>query len=330
MFTKKQNLLETIHGGHPDRFVNQFEAFKIIKNSPYFANNPAPAKGELNVVDAWGVTQSFPEGTPGAFPVHTPEKIVIKDITHWRDYVKAPQVKYPEAAWEPYMELVDQIDRNEYFVTPMVYPGIFERCHYLLEIQNCLINFYEEPEAMHELIDFITEWELAYAEEFCTHYHPDALFHHDDWGSQISTFLSPDMFAEFYVPAYKKVYGYYKEHGVKVILHHSDSFAATLVPHMIEMGIDIWQGVMNTNNIPELIKKYGGQISFMGGIDSATVDHPGWTMEDVKRETAKACKENGKLYFIPSTTIGGPMSIFPGVYQAVTEEIDKQSSIYFK
>ena len=256
MLTKKQNLLETIRGGHPDRFVNQFEAFKIVKNSPYFANNPAPARGELNIVDAWGVTQSFPEGTPGAFPVHTPEKIVIKDITHWRDYVKAPQVKYPEAAWEPYLEMVDQIDRNEYFVTPMVYPGIFERCHYLLEIQNCLINFYEEPEAMHELIDFITEWELAYAEEFCTHYHPDALFHHDDWGSQISTFLSPDMFAEFYVPAYKKVYGYYKEHGVQVIVHHSDSFAATLVPYMIDMGIDIWQGVMNSNNIPELIKQY--------------------------------------------------------------------------
>ena len=330
MLTKKQNLLETIRGGHPDRFVNQFEAFKIVKNSPYFANNPAPARGELNIVDAWGVTQSFPEGTPGAFPVHTPEKIVIKDITHWRDYVKAPQVKYPEAAWEPYLEMVDQIDRNEYFVTPMVYPGIFERCHYLLEIQNCLINFYEEPEAMHELIDFITEWELAYAEEFCTHYHPDALFHHDDWGSQISTFLSPDMFAEFYVPAYKKVYGYYKEHGVQVIVHHSDSFAATLVPYMIDMGIDIWQGVMNSNNIPELIKQYGGQISFMGGIESAKVDYPGWTMEDVEREAAKACQENGKLYYIPGTTIGGPMSIFPGVYQAVSEEIDKQSKICFK
>ena len=330
MLTKKQNLLETIRGGHPDRFVNQFEAFKIVKNSPYFANNPAPARGELNIVDAWGVTQSFPEGTPGAFPLHTPEKIVIKDITHWRDYVKAPQVKYPEAAWEPYLEMVDQIDRNEYFVTPMVYPGIFERCHYLLEIQNCLINFYEEPEAMHELIDFITEWELAYAEEFCTHYHPDALFHHDDWGSQISTFLSPDMFAEFYVPAYKKVYGYYKEHGVQVIVHHSDSFAATLVPYMIDMGIDIWQGVMNSNNIPELIKQYGGQISFMGGIESAKVDYPGWTMEDVERETAKACQENGKLYYIPGTTIGGPMSIFPGVYQAVSEEIDKQSKICFK
>ena len=30
MLTTKQNLLETIHGGHPDRFVNQYEAFKMV------------------------------------------------------------------------------------------------------------------------------------------------------------------------------------------------------------------------------------------------------------------------------------------------------------
>lgn len=330
MLTKKQNLLETIRGGHPDRFVNQFEAFKIVKATPYFDHNPAPVPGGPDVVNAWGVTLSYPQGNPGAFPVHTGDKIVIKDITHWRDYVKAPQVKYPEAAWEPYLKMVEEIDRKEYFVTPMVFPGIFEQTHYLLEIQNCLINFYEEPECMKELIDFLGDWELAYAEEICSHYHPDALFHHDDWGSQISTFISPEMFEEFLLPAYKKVYGYYKSHGVEVICHHSDSYAATLVPYMIEMGIDIWQGVMNSNHIPELIQKYGGQISFMGGIDSATVDKPGWTREEVAREVERACRENGKLYFIPGASQGGPMSTFPGVYQALTEEIDKQSRIMFQ
>ncbi len=307
-----------------------YEDFKICKNTPYFANNPAPVKGGPEVVNAWGVTLSYPENTPGAFPVHTPDKIVIKDVTHWRDYVTAPQVKYPESVWEPFIAEIEKIDRNEYFVTPMVYPGLFEQTHYLMEIQECLINFYEEPEAMHELIDFLAEWELAYAEEICRHYHPDVLFHHDDWGSQISTFLSPEMFEEFYFPAYKQIYGYYKEHGVQVIVHHSDSYAATLVPMMIDMGIDIWQGVMNSNNIPELIQKYGGQITFMGGIDSASVDHPGWTQEDAVRETAKACRECGTKYFILSLSQGGPFSTYPGVYQAVTGEIDKQSKIYFK
>ena len=137
--------------------------------------------------------------------------------------------------------------------------------------QNALINFYEEPEYTQELIDYLTEWELEYAEKICKYLKPDAIFHHDDWGSQTSTFISPDMFEEFILPSYKKIYGYYKSHGVELIVHHSDSYAATLVPYMIDMGIDIWQGTMSSNNIPELIQKYGDQITIMGGIDSASV-----------------------------------------------------------
>ena len=98
---------------------------------------------------------------------------------------------------------------------------------------------------------------------------------------------------------------------------------------MIDMGIDIWQGVMTSNNIPELIKKYGGKISFMGGVDSASVDHPGWTRDEVKREVRRACQEYGKLYFIPGASQGLDMSTFEGVYEAMTEEIDNCSKEMF-
>ena len=329
MLTKRQNLLETIHGGHPDRFVNQYEAFGVVQGSPFGLRNPKPNYGDLNVVNAWGITRSWPKGTPGAFPVHDPAHIVIKDIEHWRDYVKVPRVVYDAQEWEPFIAKAEAIDRKEQFVTPFVAPGVFEQCHYLLEIQNCLMAFYEYPDEMHEIIDCITEFELDYAAEICKYLKPDALFHHDDWGSQRSPFLSPEMFREFYKPAYEKIYGYYKSHGVELIIHHSDSYAATLVPDMIDMGIDIWQGVMTTNNIPELIQKYGGKISFMGGIDSASVDYEGWTQDVVAREVDRACRECGKLYFIPNASQGLPVSTFPGVYDALSEEIDKASKRYF-
>ena len=92
-------------------------------------------------------------------------------------------------------------------MTQFIAPGIFEQCHYLQEIQNALINFYEEPEYTQELIDYLTEWELEYAEKICKYLKPDAIFHHDDWGSQTSTFISPDMVEEFILPSYKKIYG---------------------------------------------------------------------------------------------------------------------------
>ena len=182
---------------------------------------------------------------------------------------------------------------------------------------------------MHDLISYITEYELEFAECLCSYVHPDAVFHHDDWGTQISTFMAPEMFAEFYLEPYKQVYGYLHDHGVELIVHHSDSYCETLVPYMIEMGIDIWQGVMTTNNIPAMIEKYGGQISFMGGINSATIDHANWSAEQIESEVRRACTEYGKLYFIPGASQGGPNSTFPGVYECVDEMIDKVSADLF-
>ena len=87
MPTKRQNLLETIRGGKP-------------------------------VVNQWGVTISFPEDMPGPFPVHDEEFIVCKDPEHWRDYVKAPSIDYTDEDWAPFVKAVEEIARDEYFVTP--------------------------------------------------------------------------------------------------------------------------------------------------------------------------------------------------------------------
>lgn len=327
MLTKRENLLETIRGGHPDRFVNQFEAFSMI-NNPLRRRVTRPKPGGPPVKDLWGVTMSLPIGTPGQFPVHDAEHIVLKDITHWQDYVKAPSLDFSEEEWAPLVEAANTVDRNEQFVTPMFAPGIFEQMHHLMSIQEAFVAFYDEPDCVKELLHYITDFELQLAEQVCNHLHPDALFHHDDWGSQISSFFSPEMFRKFFVPEYKRLYGYYRDQGVEVIVHHSDSYAANLVPDMIDIGIDIWQGCLTTNNIPELIRNYGSAISFMGGINNGVVDISSWTPELIEQEVDSICSQCSH-YFIPNTTMGGPSSIFPGVYDAVTKAIDRASKKYF-
>ena len=326
MLTIRENLMETITGGNPDRFVKQFEFMEIIDEVP---SAGAPMAEGTEWHTDWGVYYRWPKGQIGGFPVHDDEHIVIKDITKWRDYVKAPTVDFPEESWAAAIEHANSVDRNEKFVTVFHAPGVFEMTHHLMRMENALLAYYEEPEAMHELIDYITEYEINRAKVLIDHLHPDCLYHHDDWGSQNSTFLSPDMFEEFIFPAYKKIYGFYKENGVKLIVHHSDSYAATLVPFMIEAGVDIWQGVMTTNNTPELIKKYGGQLSFMGDIDSGVVDFPGWTPENAEKHVRNAVERCGKKYFIPGLSQGGPYSSFPGVFDEVNKIIDKVSKEMF-
>ena len=100
MLTKRQNLMETIRGGNPDRFVNQYEPFAISFATPYTAKYPQPTYGGEPTVDGWGVTKSWPVGTPGSFPIHDAEHIVCKDIENWRDYVKAPSLDFTDEDWD--------------------------------------------------------------------------------------------------------------------------------------------------------------------------------------------------------------------------------------
>lgn len=222
-----------------------------------------------------------------------------------------------------FAEQYAQLDGERAYKAAFIAPGIFENCHHMGEIANTLVNLFEYPDEMHDLIKYLTDWELEMAEGICSHLHPDMLFHHDDWGSQKSTFMSPAMWEDFFVEPYKQLYGYYHDHGVELVVHHSDSYAATLVPGMIEMGIDVWQGCFSTNNLPELIKKYGDKISFMGGIENMLVDFDGWTPENNRDVIRKTIEECGIHSFIPCIAQGGPGSVFPGVYASMCEEIDK-------
>jgi hypothetical protein len=326
MLTIRQNLLETMKGGNPDRFVKQYEYLELIMESPL---PDLPLRPGTDVTDKWGISWTWPEGQLGAMPVHDDEHIVLKDINAWKDYVHAPGVEYPEDVWVPAIAHAEAANRNEKFVSPWMPFGLFEMCHHLMGIEGALMGFYDAPDCMHELIAYLTQHKLNMADQIIEHLHPDAIFQHDDWGSQCSTFLSPDMFRTFFLEPWKKIYSYWKQHGVELVVHHSDSFAATLVPDMIEMGIDIWQGVMTDNNTPELIKQYGSQITFMGDIDSGPVDVVDWTPELVAEHVEKACRRCGIHHFIPNLTQGGNDSSFPGVYDAVNNAIDQMSKIMF-
>lgn len=330
MLTPRENLLAMLRCGKPERYPNQFDAFNLQWClTPHDVRYPQPEYGGPPVPNALGVTFIWPEGTPGAFPIHDEAHTVIKDIENWRDYVKMPDLNFSQEEWDWIEAEARKVDRKEQFVTAFAWPGLLEYCHHLMGIEECMVAFYTNPEEMHELIDFLTEFELKLAGMACDHYHPDALYRQDDWGTQQSTFISKEMFREFFLAPTKRIYDYWRSRGVEVIIHHSDSYCETFVPEMIEMGIDIWQGALTTNNIPKIIHEYGDKIAIMGCIDNGRVDRADWTKEAITEEVRRVCQWAGTRSFIPNTTYGAPMSTYEGVYEAVTEAIDKMSQELF-
>lgn len=329
MLTAKENMRQAIIGGNPDRFVNQYEGVQLLFDPFSMFHNPMCQKGQENIKNAWGVYYSFPENTPGGFPVHTPEKIVVKDIENWKEYVHAPVLDIPQEEWDQAQGMYDAVDSEKSFKATFVAPGLFEQTHHLCSIDKALLYYVMYPDEMKDMIKYITEFELKYAEGICSHLHPDVIFHHDDWGSETNSFLRPEMFEDCFLDCYKQIYGYYHDHGVEFVIHHSDSYAANLVPYMIEMGIDVWQGCMESNDVPGLLKKYAGQIAFMGNIDNKAVDFDGWTQADCEKATLRALEGMPLTSYIPCITQGGPGSVYPGTYAGITQTIDEYNEKKF-
>ena len=330
MLTAKENLRETLKpDGHPDRFVNSYEFMKVAFG-PNILGNPMPTYGQLDVVNSWGVTYSYPEGTPGPVPLDTPDKVLIDDIEDWKEYLKAPSTDYPDALWEVSQGMMDAIDGDKAFKACFVAPGLFEQVHAFMGITEALMAYMTNEDEMHDMLKYLTEWELQVAEQLCSHLHPDAILHHDDWGSEQNSFLRPEMFDEYFTEHYKQIYQYYHEHGVEVIVHHSDSYCANLIDYMLEMGIDIWQGCMRSNDVPALVEKYKGQpITFMGNIDNKQVDFDGWTVEDCEKAALSALEGMEPHQYIPSITQGGPGSVYPGTYMELIKAVDAYNAKTF-
>jgi uroporphyrinogen-III decarboxylase len=222
------------------------------------------------------------------------------------------------------------VDTTKAYKAVFWVPGLFEQCHHLGEITNILMDLMLYGDEMHDLIKYITEYELRMAELICKKLQPDCLFHHDDWGSRTSTFMNPDMFEEFFVEPYKEIYHYYKTHGCELIIHHSDIYGATLVPYMKEMGIDVWQGCMSSNNLPELRRNNVGQIAFMGGFDGADYDKPDWDAAEIRGRVFQWLDQfESPAGYVPCIAQGGPGSVYDGVYEAIFDAVDKYNEQRF-
>lgn len=330
MLTEKQNFLETIKkDGSPDRLVICYNAFKPIGGDPVFQFVRGNRIKGTNSYDRWGTYISFPEDQPAAIPIVTAENQVVQDIEEWRDYVKVPDLRGNcSSGWETALANKAAIDQNEYMTMTIMGTGIFEQLHMLMTFEDTLCNLLMYPDEMHELINVITEYRLEYMKLIVENLHPDAILSHDDFGSNTSLFMSPETWREFFKEPYRKLYDYLHANGVLVI-HHSDSFCEPIVEDLAEIGVDVWQGVIPTNDIVKLSRLLDGRMALMGGIDSV-IDRADATEDEIRAETRRCLEAYAHLpNFIPSITYGGPGTLFPHVEPIIQDEIRRYNREHF-
>jgi hypothetical protein len=241
----------------------------------------SPKPGQIGYVNKWGVTIDWPAGQPGGTPHVTEENKLIKDITHWQDYIAFPSLDNLDWA-KTDAALPPVIDRDNYLLMAGSFTGMFEFSHYTMGFMDALMNYLVEPESMFEFLSAYTDWKIRAVGLIIDHLKPDIIHSHDDWGNKRSLFLSPTVWREIIKPQYERFYGYVKSRGV-LVQHHCDCVAHEVCEDMVDIGIDMWQGVIPQNDIPGVIERTEGRLCLMGGIEMAKID-----FQDAKEDAIRA------------------------------------------
>ncbi len=281
--TRRENSMAILSGTQPDYYGDFMDSMVLVPDLIYtrdiVARDGKPHK------DSWGTTFLWEPGSPGQHPVVTDENLVIKDIESWRRDIRVPELSGLD--WTRAKRLAAEVDRSEMFVGCFSAGGLFERSHHLMGFEEALVNYLLYEDEVAELLDVIADFKIRYIEAAAKAMRPDVIFYQDDWGHKTGLLLSPVLWRRLIKPREQKIVEAAHANGM-LFIHHADCYCEPLAEDMVEIGVDIWQGVIPQNDILEIQRKTGGKLALIGGIDGPKIDVESAAEEDIRKEVQRA------------------------------------------
>lgn len=251
--TPKENMLRMLKGEMPLWVPNQ----TLDNNAIQPMVMPDAYARSFGGVDWFGIEWEYEPLTKAAMV--KPGTRRLSDITKWKEELVWPdlgEIDWKKDYEDNYRGRMAQ-DRFSYF--PIV-NGLFERTADLTSFEDAFCYLLEEPETLTEFYDKLVDWHIELMGIAKEIYHADMILLHDDMGTQISTFFSPAVYDDLFVPQYQKITKAVHEMGMYICLHSCGS-VGTLIPGFIKAGFDAWEGQDSANDKKAIMDTYGDQLA---------------------------------------------------------------------
>lgn len=150
--------------------------------------------------------------------------------------------------------------------------GFFWTARELLGVEEHLLDFYEMPELLHEINEFILEIYQQYFDKIFDLIKPEVLLFEEDLSGADGPMISPAMFNEFVGAYYKKLVPFLKRKGVGNVFVDTDGDFRQIIPDFAAAGVDgfLPMDVNAGMDIVEVRRQFPG-LKFIGGFNKLVI-----------------------------------------------------------
>jgi uroporphyrinogen decarboxylase len=262
----------------------------IVTADP-FLRVPLPVSGERyragTYIDEWGcLFENVQGGVIGQV-----KRPLLEDWSR-ADRIRPPAERLTVGTGE-----VNAFCRStDRFVLSGCWPRPFERLQFIRGTENLFFDLMERPAGFDLLLGRIHEFYLREYEVWAGT-EVDALTLMDDWGTQDSMLIAPDLWRALFKPLYRD-YVEIAHRAGKYFFMHSDGYILDILPDLIEIGVDAINCQVFCMG-PELLgDRFRGQITFWGEPDRQRLLPEGTradVFEAVRRMRESLCAGGGVI-----------------------------------
>jgi uroporphyrinogen decarboxylase len=147
----------------------------------------------------------------------------------------------------------------------------------------------EDPGLVEHWLDVKLAHDCAILDKFLAVAGPfiEAIQMNDDFGTQTSLQISPQLYRRLFKPRQKKWIEFVKARTQAKVFLHCDGAVEALIPDFIEIGIDVLNPLQTSARgmDPGRIKRqYGRDLAFWGGGVETQTTLPFGSLDDIRRE----------------------------------------------
>jgi len=313
VLSEAENMRRTVERNHP---LFQMTSRDYLMISPrIFADNvargfvidanPVPRE-EFGGKDVFGVEWVYVDSVGGSMVV--PGEPLMEDANEWEDKVIFPDLDALD--WEAQGKANESLLDPHRLTSVWVMNGLFERLISFMDYGNAAMALIDEDQmdAVLALFDRLADFYIDLIGRYRKYFHVDAVYFHDDWGSQNGPIFSLDTAMEMLVPALRKISD--AVHAMGMIFEmHSCGKNEMLLPAYIAGGADIWAG-QPMNDFDAMYEAHGAEILL--GIPVSAPEQA--TLEECLPIAEAFLDTYSKYPFVACPTFGSSPNLRDAIY----------------